>query len=142
MKYHFKIHKEQSGYWAECIELDGLNTQGDTLEKLRSNMHEALHLFLDEEDDSDVLFKMPKKNLKGKNIEQVPVAPRLALAVMLRVLRKKNHFTQKQMAELIGLKGLFSYQRLENAKTANPEWDTLSKIKKVFPELDLDDLAA
>ena len=33
MEYHFKIHKEKNGYWAECIELSGCNTQGDTLEE-------------------------------------------------------------------------------------------------------------
>lgn len=28
MQYHFKKHKEDGGYWAECIELKGCVTRG------------------------------------------------------------------------------------------------------------------
>jgi len=42
MYYHFKIHKEPDGYWAECIELEGCVTQGDSLDELQKNMEEAL----------------------------------------------------------------------------------------------------
>ncbi len=34
MKYHFKIHKEGKGFWAECLELEGCITQGKTLNKV------------------------------------------------------------------------------------------------------------
>jgi antitoxin HicB len=42
MKYHFKIHKEGKGFWAECIELSGCFTEADSKEELRKNMHEIL----------------------------------------------------------------------------------------------------
>lgn len=48
LKYHFKIHKEDEGYWAECIELNGCVTQGDTLEELHHNIREALQVYLQE----------------------------------------------------------------------------------------------
>jgi predicted RNase H-like HicB family nuclease len=44
MHYHFKIHKENNGYWAECCELEGCVTQGDTLEELYKFCDEALNL--------------------------------------------------------------------------------------------------
>ncbi len=50
MKYHFQIHKENKGFWAECIELKGCVTQGDTLEELCDNIEEALTLYLEEPD--------------------------------------------------------------------------------------------
>jgi hypothetical protein len=34
MKYHFKVHKEMSGFWAECLELNGCITQADTQKEL------------------------------------------------------------------------------------------------------------
>lgn len=34
MNYNLKIHSEDNRYWAECIELKGCNTQGDSLEEL------------------------------------------------------------------------------------------------------------
>lgn len=48
--------------------------------------------------------------------------------------------TQREAAKLLGMKNIYSYQRLESGKTANPELLTLVKIKKVFPEIDLDDV--
>lgn len=50
MEYRFKIHKEGNGFWAQCLELPGCVTQGDSLEKLFANMQEALSLFLKKDD--------------------------------------------------------------------------------------------
>ena len=72
MYYHFNIHKEADGYWGECTELEGCVTQGDTLEELQKNMGEALNLYLDEPDNSDITFPIPNKEVKGENIVEVP----------------------------------------------------------------------
>jgi len=140
MNYNFKIHKEGKGYWAECVELKGCNTEGRSLTDLQKNMQEALNLFLDEPGDSKIQFSFPKQNLKGKNIVQVPVKPKVAFAFCLRQLRLNHHMTQKEVAQKMGFKNIYSYQRLESSKTANPEFLTLLEIKKVFPEFDLDEL--
>ena len=60
MKYHFKVHKEKEGFWAECIELQGCVTQGDTKEELEANMKEALNLYLEENEDFEYLAPLPK----------------------------------------------------------------------------------
>lgn len=139
MYYHFKIHKDKDGLWAECIELKGCITQAskNTMNDLFINMEEALNLYLDEPADSKVLFPLPKKNLKGINIVKVNVNPRIAFALQLRELRIKNNLTQKQVSEKLGFKNIWNYQRLEASKTANPELETLIKIKKTFPEFDI-----
>jgi len=46
MQYYFNIHKEDSGYWAECPELYGCMTQADSLDELKINIEEALKLYL------------------------------------------------------------------------------------------------
>ena len=46
--------------------------------------------------------------------------------------------SQKEVADMIGLKNLYSYQRLESPKSANPALLTISKIKQIFPDLKLD----
>lgn len=53
MRYHFKVHKEKEGFWAECIELEGCVTQADTKEELNLNMQEALNLYLEEVEDDE-----------------------------------------------------------------------------------------
>jgi predicted RNase H-like HicB family nuclease len=46
MKYHFKIHSESAGYWAQCVELEGCQTQADSREELMENIQEVLKLFV------------------------------------------------------------------------------------------------
>jgi len=136
MHYHFKIHKESDGYWGECCELDGCMSQGGTRAELMRNLREALNLYLDEPKDSQVLFKLPRKRVQGRNIVTVAVDSKIALAVMVRHERLKKKWTQKTTAEKLGIP-LYSYQKLESSRTANPQWKTLVKLRRLFPSLDL-----
>lgn len=142
MKYHFKIHQESNGYWAECIELEGCSTQADTREILEKNMSEALNLFLSEPESSNYIFSKPKKMKLNSNIKEVVVEPTVAMALKIRELRLKNKLTQKGMMEKLGIKFLSNYQRLENPKKSNPEVKTLSIIKKEFPNFSIDEIFA
>ena len=136
MKYHFKVHREKNGFWAECIELAGCLTQADSKAELSNNMSEALNLYLSEPESSILLFPMPKKNIKAKNVVRVEVSPNVAFAVLLRQIRLKRKLTQKAMMDLLEITHLSNYQRLENPRKTNPELKTLSEIKKKLPELD------
>ena len=136
MEYHFKIHKEINGYWAECVELDGCNTQGDSVEELNLNMSEVLDLFLAEPSDSKYILPLPKKKVAGKNISKIAVSPQIAFSMLLRQYRLEKGYSQRQAAKKIGKK-LYSYQKLESAKTSNPTLKTLDMLKKYFPELKL-----
>ncbi len=142
MKYHFKVHREGTGFWTECIELEGCRTQGDSLEELQSNMHEALNLYLDEPEDSKRVSPLPKKGLKGRGIVTVEVEPKIAFALLLRRHRLTQGMTQREVADKMGFKNIYSYQRLENSKTANPEFTTILLIKRIFPKFSLDEIIA
>ncbi len=136
MKYHFKIHKEKKGYWGDCVELEGCRSQGETIEELKANLKESLDLYLDEPEESQIAFPQPNRRLKARNIVAVEVDPQIALASLVRSERLKRKWSQKIAAKELGMP-LYSYQRLEYSKTANPEWKTLIKLRRVFPELDL-----
>lgn len=136
MQYHFKVHKETKGYWGECIELKGCSSQGESLEDLKKNLKEALDLYLDEPEASQQIFPLPKRRLAGRNLLAIEVDPQIAIACLVRSERLKRKWSQKTAAKEIGMP-LFSYQRLEHSRTANPEWKTLIKLRRVFPELDL-----
>jgi predicted RNase H-like HicB family nuclease len=41
------IEKDEHGYYAYSPQLDGCQTQGDTLEEVLSNIQEAIELYLD-----------------------------------------------------------------------------------------------
>lgn len=135
MIYHFKIHKEGNGFWAECLEIPSCSTQGDTLEELSTNAHEALNLHLDEPDNSKVIFPLPNKRTKKvKNVIPVKVEPGIAFAFLMRRTRLKKGFTQQEMKTILKFQTLFSYQKLEKAKYANPTLKSLEHIKDCLPE--------
>ena len=142
MRYHFKIHRTKKGFWAECVEYDGCITQGDTRKELDFNMREVLDAMLDEPPDSDWFMPMPDPKIKGRNIVEVGVDPKIAMATMVRFNRVKRGLTQRQVADKLGMKHIYQYQKLESGKTANPEFGTLVKIKRVFPEFSVDSVLA
>lgn len=138
MKYHFKIQKEKKGYSAQCIELKGCVTEGDSLEELRKNMEEALNLYVQEPEDSDDLAEMPKKSIKkSKDIIEVALDPQVAFSFMVRYYRIKHRMTQQEAAKKMGFDRIYSYQRLESRK-CNPTLKIISMIKKVFPDFSID----
>ena len=51
------IQREGDGYWSLCPELD-LASQGDTLEAARSNLIEALELFFETADPSEIEHRL------------------------------------------------------------------------------------
>ena len=136
MTYHFRVHHD-GGLWAECIELPGCRTQGKTMGELRANMAEALNLYLGEPPSSAHLFPSPRNRRAGPDVVPVGVDPGVAFALQLRQARLRRGFTQNQAARRLGMRNLYSYQRLE--RRANPSLQTLAKVKRVFPNLSIDD---
>jgi predicted RNase H-like HicB family nuclease/DNA-binding XRE family transcriptional regulator len=138
MKYHFKVHKEGKGFWAECVELSGCLTQADSMEELRENMQEALNLYIEEPRDSKRLAPLPDDSISpSRNIVEVQVDPSIAFAFMIRYNRIQQGLTQKEAAKRLGFENIYSYQRLET-KNCNPTLRLLSQIKNVFPDFSID----
>jgi predicted RNase H-like HicB family nuclease/DNA-binding XRE family transcriptional regulator len=137
MNYHFKLHKEDAGYWAECCELKGCVTEGDSLDELYRACEEALDVYLYEPEDSERIFPLPDETLDTKrNIIKVMADPQKALAILLKNHRLHTKMTQKQVAEMLGMKNIYSYQRLE--KKSNATLNIINRIHKVFPEIKLE----
>ena len=100
-------------------------------------MEEALNLYLDEPAGSDAVFALPNYSIrKSKNVVQVMADPQLGLAVLLKFWRREHRYSQKEMAEKLKMKNIYSYQRLE--KRGDPKLSTLFKIKEIFPEIPLE----
>jgi predicted RNase H-like HicB family nuclease/DNA-binding XRE family transcriptional regulator len=138
MKYHFRIHKEDDGFWAQCIELIGCITQADSREELDSNMQEALNLFIEEPDSSQDVANLPDESIAPDfNIVEVSLDPAIAFSFLMRYYRIKLGMTQTEVAKKMGFHTLYSYQRLEAGK-CNPSLRMLARIKEVFPEFSID----
>jgi len=137
MNYHFKI-KEEGRFWlGQCVELEGCITQATSRAELDANMHEALNAFLDEPEDSKIVFPSPRLLVLKLHLVAVEVEPRIACALLIRQARLARGWSQRKAAQELGFKNFHSYQRLEHARTSNPELETLVRIKRVFTEFDL-----
>jgi hypothetical protein len=112
------------------------HTQGRSRTELGRNMREALNLYLEEPKSSKVVFPAPASIPPSQDVVLVEVEPGIAFAVQLRESRLQSRLTQKEAALRLGLKSIYSYQRLE--RRANPSLATLKKVKSLFPELSLD----
>ena len=100
-------------------------------------MQEALNLYLEEVEDYEYLAPMPKASIKEeRNVVEVPVDPSVALAFSIRYQRIKQGLTQREAADQLGMKAIYSYQRLE--KRCNPTLDLIYKLVLLFPALSLD----
>ena len=138
MKYHFKLHKEGRGFWAQCIELEGCITQADSRKELDKRMQEALNLYIDEPTTSKDLAALPDDSISlSRSIVEVQVDPSIAFAFMVRWHRIKQGLTQQEVANQLGFEHINSYQRLESRK-CNPTLRILLLLKKAFPDFSLD----
>lgn len=133
MQYNFKVTKEDSGFSAHCVELNGCYTQGDTKAELEKNMKEALNLYLCENEDSKIIHPWPEAPKKG--CIPVDVEPNIAFAMIMRQARIRKKMSQRQMQIHLGLRSLSNYQRLEDPKQVNPEFKTLVNIFRLMPEI-------
>lgn len=135
MKYHFKVHKEKSGYWAECVELEGCQTEANSLIELYSNMEEVLNVYLSEPESSKIIFPLPqKKQPSSEDFVAVSVDPSVAFSFLLRRYRLQKKITLKEMAEKLKMKNINTYVKLEKASSSNPELRTLAKIKSILSD--------
>lgn len=138
MIYHFKIHKEKKGFWAECIELPGCFTQGRTMVELVKNMREALNLYVSESSSSEDLAALPDNSIKeSKTIISVPLDPQVAFAFQVRYFRIKRGLTQQETANMMGFDTIYSYQRLES-KRCNPSLKMIARVQSTFPDFSVD----
>ena len=133
MKYHFEVHEEEDGFWAECIELDSCFSEGNSLEELKVNLYEALEGVLVVDFKGKFAHPLPNPEFDENNDHlKIEVSPEVAFMVQLRAYRHQKHLTQSQMTEALGMKNRNSYVKLE--RQGNPTLKTLGKIKKAFPD--------
>ena len=143
MQYHFKYFTNNDGnYYAEGIEVKDCNAEADTLDELKEIIKDLLDLYFDEDPDSEIIFPMPlKKEIKEKNIFTVDIDPNIMLAQTLRMLRLNQKLTIEEVTNKMGYKKTWDYLKFEKNKIV-PNFNTLIKLKKVYPELDLNELAS
>ena len=101
-------------------------------------MCEALNLYLSEPDRSFV-FSLTNPAFFGDSIVEAEAEPENTLTVLLHHYRKIHNLSQKEMTEHLGVKNIWSYQKLETPRT-NPSLKSLSRLKKAFPDLELERL--
>lgn len=128
LSYPAHIVKEDGAYLVTFPDLENVITFGSSPEEALAHAEEALNGCL--ESDFERNFTIPDPSmLSGDDIHQIPVAPHIAVAIMLRKLRADR--SQIEVARQLNI-SYQVYQRLENPRKANPTVKTLEKIARVF----------
>ena len=62
-KVNVIIEKDENGYYAYCPELEGCQTQGDSLEEVLANIKEAIKLYLETLTEEEIRTYLSKEIL-------------------------------------------------------------------------------
>ena len=62
-KVNVVIEKDEYGYYAFCPELEGCQTQGDTIEEVLANIREAIELYLETLSEEEIKQLLSKEIL-------------------------------------------------------------------------------
>lgn len=62
-KVSIVIEKDEFGYYAYCPELEGCQTQGDSIEEVMANIKEAIELYLGTLSEEEIKEAMSKEIL-------------------------------------------------------------------------------
>jgi antitoxin HicB len=128
LAYPAKLDKQDDGYLVTFPDLENVMTYGATMEEALHNAEEALNGCI--ESDFERNFSIPApSDISSEEVFNIPVAPHIAVAIMLRALRADR--PQAEVARQLNI-SYQVYQRLENPRKANPTVKTLEKIARVF----------
>ena len=99
--------EESGGYFVFCPSVEGVFSQEETLEEAREMIRDALEGVIEAalEDGLENYFStneyIPKE---GEIVKPIKIKKKLQVAVSIKIARKKQGYTQQQMAEKIGIK--------------------------------------
>jgi antitoxin HicB len=128
LAYPAHIEKQDDGYLVTFPDLENVMTYGTSIEAALHNAEEALNGCIEADFERNFVIPSPSA-VAGKNTYSIPVAPHIAVAIMLRTLRAER--PQSEVARQLNI-SYQVYQRLENPRKANPTVKTLEKIARVF----------
>lgn len=128
--YQAKLHRDETGYWAEFPDLPGCFTQGKTKEQVLLRAREALGAWLEGERE-DTWQVPPPKNRKGKNYVWVRPHEDVAIPLMIRQARLSRGLSQRQFAKMLKMT-VQQLQKLETPGKSNPTVRTLAAIAEAL----------
>lgn len=102
------FRKEPDGsYVVFCPEVDGVFSEGETLDEAREMIREALEGVIETVLDKDIqnFFKHAEyKSKSGDIVEKIKVDKKFQVAVSIKMAREKAGLTQAQVAKRLGIK--------------------------------------
>ncbi len=60
-KINIVIEEDSDGFYAYCPQLEGCQSQGDSLEEVKQNIHEAVELYIETLSDTEKRSLLQKK---------------------------------------------------------------------------------
>lgn len=125
----FRKDEEKGGYFVFCPSIEGVFSQGETMEEAREMIKDALEGVIEtalEEDLENYFNSGEYIPGEGEIVEPIDINKKLQVAVSIKIAREKHGYSQKQMAEKIGIKQQ-NISRYEKGKVV-PSADRFLKL--------------
>lgn len=130
IKYQARLKRGPRGFEIVFPDLPGCGARGVTRAKSLSNARSALSTFL--EDSRDPRWMVPSaKTRKGRTFVWIRPDEAVAVPLMIRQARQRVGFTQRQLAERIGIT-VQQVQKLETPRKSNPTIRILCSISRAL----------
>ena len=131
MRYPVQIAKEGDGFMAVVPDLDGIFTNGDTMEETLANAKEAIEAYLKNLMSTQPELPRKPSKIKGDNVHYIPVNKQIEFVLILKKRRQELRLTQSDVANRLGIT-YQSYQKLEDITKSNPTLKTIMKLENVM----------
>jgi predicted RNase H-like HicB family nuclease len=103
----FRKDEEKGGYFVFCPSVEGVFSQGETIEEAREMIKDALEGVIEValEEDLENYFNTDEYIPETReNVELIKINKKLQVAVSVKIARERRGYSQKQLAEKIGIK--------------------------------------
>lgn len=98
---------EDGGYTVFCPNVEGVFSEGDSLEKAREMIKDALEGVIEvalEENLENYFSDQEYTPKEGEIVEPVDINKKFQVAVSIKIARERAGYSQRQIAEKIGIK--------------------------------------
>ncbi len=135
LTYHLKVweSKEDDCFYVDIPDYYDCLTYADTKDEALKMGKEALegHLKSCIETKATLPHFAAEETTVQKDTYPITLDEKLSFVIWLRLEREKNGWTQKQLADKMGISPQ-NYQRIESIKRFNPNFSTLIKVREAL----------
>lgn len=132
--YSFQYYFDGPMAVARGIEIRTLEVSRETVATLQQAVRVSLLELFGGTPTKHFIVPLPKREISGQALLQVPVPLEFALPHILFACRRRHNLLKKDVSALLGLATIEAYSKFEHSPAPIPRPKTLLRLREIFPE--------